>query len=134
VPDPIGEVVALHDAFTAWLGAGAGAFGPIEAALAPGFAMVPPDGQLHDRAAVLARLRSARGLRGAQFRIAIENAAILHAQGDMALVRYVERQWAPDSARRAVALLRWQNDAWRWLWVQETWSEPPDGQARPRVD
>jgi hypothetical protein len=133
VREALAEVVMLHDAFTAWLGAGTGEFAAIDAALAPGFAMVPPDGRMLERDDVIGFLRAGRGRRGAAFRIGIEGAAVIHAQADMALVRYIERQWSPDSARRSVALLRWQDRAWRWLWVQETWLAPPDGQAAPRM-
>lgn len=134
MPDPVAEIVALHDAFTAWLGAGTGDFGAIDRALAPGFAMVPPDGRLLDRDAVMGFLRAGRGVRGGAFRIGIEDGAVLHAQADLALVRYIERQWSPGSARFSSALLRWQAGAWRWLWVQETWLVPPDGQGGRSVE
>jgi hypothetical protein len=121
------EVVALHQVFESWLGAGTGDFARFETAFAPGFAMVMPTGRKLDRDGVLAFLRDAAGVRGAGFRIAIEDLAPLHAAPSLLLVHYVERQWIGpvETARRAAALFRMEPAGPRWLFVQETWITPP---------
>jgi hypothetical protein len=122
------EIVSLHQVFEATLGApGAEDGGRYEAAFAPGFAMVMPNGRRLDRAAVLDFLRGARGVRGAGFRIAIEAAEALHVAPPMVLMHYVERQWVQgaETARRAAALFDVAGPAPRWLFVQETWITPP---------
>lgn len=121
------EIVALHRVFEAWLGAGAGDAARFAAAFAPGFAMVMPDGRRLDRAAVLAFLEGARGVRGAAFRIAIEEVAVLHAMPARSLLHYIERQWigGAETARRASVLFDTTASPPRWLFVQETWITPP---------
>lgn len=123
------EIVSLHRVFEAVLG-GSGEDGTdrFEAAFAPGFAMVMPNGRRLDRAGVLAFLRSARGVRGEGFRIAIEDIAVLHAAPPLMLMHYIERQWLAggiETARRAAALFATGGPAPRWLFVQETWISPP---------
>ncbi len=122
------EIVALHRVFERALGApGEDHAARFEAAFAPGFAMVTPGGQRLDRAGVLGFLRAAGGSRGEGFRIAIEDIGLLHAEGPLVLMHYVERQWVRgvETARRAVALMRAEEGAVRWLFVQETWVRPP---------
>ncbi len=122
------EIVALHRVFEATLGApGTDDAGRYEAAFAPGFTMVMPNGHRLERAEVLAFLRGARGLRGAGFRIAIEDLAPLHVAPPLVLMHYVERQWVggAETARRASALFDVSGGAPRWLFVQETWITPP---------
>jgi len=124
------EIIALHRIFEAVLGApGEDDGGRFEAAFAPGFAMVMPDGRKLDRAAVLGFLRQARGARGEGFRIGIEDIEVLHAAPPLMLMHYVERQWlrGHETARRAVAQFRFEEDGPRWLFVQETWITPPPG-------
>ena len=122
------EIVSLHRVFEAVLGApceeGTDRF---DAAFAPGFAMVMPNGRRLDRAAVLDFLRGARGARGAGFRIAIEDAAPLHVAPPLVLMHYIERQWVggAETARRACALFDIGGPTPRWLFVQETWITPP---------
>jgi hypothetical protein len=87
-----------------------------------------PNGRRLDRAEVLDFLRQARGARGAGFRIAIEDVAVLHAAPPLlVLMHYVERQWLQghETARRAAALFRMEPGGPRWLFVQETWVTPP---------
>lgn len=123
------EIVALHQVFESWLGAGEGDFARFDAAFDAGFVMVMPNGRRLERAAVLDFLRGARGVRGAGFRIAIEEAGALHAAPGVLLMHYVERQWIGpvETARRAAALFRLAPDRPRWLFVQETWITPPPG-------
>ena len=124
----IAEIVALHALFESWLGAaGQGDFARFEAAFDPGFQMVMPSGRKLDRTEVLAFLHGARGSRGAGFRIAIEEAAVLHAAPPFMLMHYIERQWVgvQETARRASALFRLDATGPRWLFVQDTWVSPP---------
>lgn len=122
------EIVALHRVFEAVLGApGEDGTDRFEAAFAPGFAMVMPNGRRLDRAEVLAFLQGARGVRGEGFRIAIEDVAVLHAAPPLMLMHYIERQWVQgtETARRASALFDISFPAPRWLFVQETWISAP---------
>jgi hypothetical protein len=120
----VAEIVALHQVFERALGApGEDHAARFEAAFAPGFAMVAPNGRRLDRAGVLAFLAAARGSRGAGFRIAIEDVEVLHAAPPLLLMHYIERQWTrgEETARRAAALFRLEPAGPRWLFVQETW-------------
>jgi hypothetical protein len=121
------EIVDLHQVFERVLGAGEDDGGRFEAAFAEGFGMVMPNGRRLGRAEVLAFLRAGRGSRGAAFRIAIEEAGVLHAAPPLFLMHYVERQWlnGTETARRAAALLELGESGPRWLFVQETWITPP---------
>lgn len=123
------EIVSLHQVFEVVLGApGGDDAGRFDAAFAPGFTMVMPNGRRLGRAEVLGFLRDARGLRGEGFRIAVEDIAVLHAAPPLMLMHYVERQWLPggiETARRAAALFRIEPAGPRWLFVQETWVTPP---------
>ena len=124
------EIVSLHEVFESALGApGRDETPRFEAAFAPGFVMVGPTGRRLDRDGVLAFLREAKGARGEGFRIAIEDIAVLHAAPPLMLMHYVERQWVhgAETARRAAALFRVEEDGPRWLFVQETWVTPPGG-------
>jgi hypothetical protein len=125
------EIRDLHRVFERTLGApGADDAGRYEAAFAPGYAMVMPNGRRLDRAEVLGFLHQARGSRGPGFRIAIEDVAVLHAAPPLMLMHYIERQWLAggiETARRATALFRIEPEGPRWLFVQETWVTPPPG-------
>jgi hypothetical protein len=121
------EIIALHHLFESWLGEGSGDPARFAAAFASDFTMVMPNGRRLDRPAVLDFLGNARGVRGADFRIAIEQAEALHIAPPLVLMHYVERQWigAVETARRATALFRIEAAQARWLSVQETWVTPP---------
>lgn len=122
------EIIDLHRAFERWLGAaGEGEIARFEAAFAPGFTFVTPEGQRLDRHAVLGFLASARGSQGGAFRIAVEDIAVLHAAPPLMLLHYVERQWtgAEETARRTAALFSLEADGPRWLFAQETWIARP---------
>jgi hypothetical protein len=119
------EIVALHDAFTAWIGRGEGDFARFEAAFAEGFTLIQPSGAMLDRAGVLAMLQRLKGARGPAFIIACEDIRPLHVAGDQALMHYTERQGA--TLRRSTALFRDGTPHPLWLAVQETWITPPPG-------
>jgi hypothetical protein len=122
------EVLALHAFFVVWFrpGPAAADFGPCEAALALDFRMVSPDGMVSDRAAVLQRLRQARGSQPPDFAIAIAGIEPLWQQGDAVLLAYVEEQYRSGSTtrRRSTALFTAEPAAPRgvvWRHLQETW-------------
>jgi len=127
------EVFALHEFFVAWFRTGVAAadFSQCEAALAPDFRMVSPDGMVNDRAAVLQRLRQARGSQPPDFAIAISGLAPLWQQGDAILLAYVEEQYRSGSTtrRRSTALFTAEPSAPRgvvWRHLQETWMPVAD--------
>jgi hypothetical protein len=131
------EVYALHAFFAAWFRGIADApadFVVCEAALAPDFRMVDPDGGVHDRAAVLGRLRAARGSAPADFSIDILEPRAVWASADAALLEYVERQYRDGrmSSRRSTALFTADATAPRqvvWRHLQETWTGATSGYA-----
>ncbi len=124
------EVARVAAAFQSWFGDEPDAHDALDriaAAFHPDFVTVTPDGALHHREGVLARLAGARGAKGAGFRIAIEDVRALPSPGPgLSLVTYLERQG--DDLRRSTALLR--DEAPRWLMVHESWVAG-DGQAAP---
>ena len=122
------EVLALHEFFVNWFGPGEAAidFSHCEAALAPDFRMVTPDGTVNDRAAVLQRLRRARHSQPVDFAIIVSGIAPLWQQGDAILLGYVEEQYRSGSItqRRSTALFTADSAAPRgvvWRHLQETW-------------
>jgi hypothetical protein len=117
------EIIALHDAFTSWIGSGEGEFARFEAAFAEGFTLIQPSGLLLDRDGVLAMLRRLRGARGTGFAIACEDIRPLHVAGDLVLMHYAERQG--ETLRRSTVLLRDAAPRPLWLAVQETWVIAP---------
>jgi len=126
------ETRELHEAFEAWFrpGAADAVLARIEAALAPGFVVVSPDGSQLARHELLALLRAARGCRGPGFRIAVEAAAPLHVAPPLVLLGYVERQRTEsgETTRRSSALFRADPagpNGLRWLAVHETWIAAP---------
>jgi hypothetical protein len=129
------EVRALHAFFVAWFGGGAGApadFSACEAALAPDFRMVTPDGEIHDCAAVLDRIKVARGSAAGDFRIDIIEPHAVWQSADAALLGYVERQYrgGRTTSRQSTALFTADSAAPRgvvWRHLQETWKGATGG-------
>lgn len=127
------EIDALHVFFTTWLG-GKGprdpaVLGRLEAALAPRFTMVTPEGKRLARPAIIGWIAAAHGARGTPadpFRIWITDIEILHLDPPHVLAGYVEHQHVQgtDTARRASVLFRADPagpNGLRWLAVHETW-------------
>ena len=124
------EVLALHEFFVAWFrpGTTAADFGQCEAAFAPDFRMVSPDGMVNDRAAVLQRLRQARNSQPDDFSIVISAIEPLWQERDAILLGYVEEQYRSGSTtrRRSTALFTAEPSAPRgvvWRHLQETWMQ-----------
>lgn len=125
------EILGLHAFFVAWFSGELredAALHRAESAFHADFTMITPDGCLHDRAAVIERIRSARGSAAPAFQIEIEDIARVWDDKDAILVRYVEAQSSAGrhTKRRSTALFvrsdeAMNNVAWRHL--QETWMQ-----------
>ena len=123
------EVRALHAFFVAWFrdgSAGTADFVSCERAFAPDFRMVTPDGGSHDRAAVIGRLRAARGTVSGDFVITIHEPHPVWQAENAVLLEFVERQYRDGrtTSRRSVALFTHEAVAPRgvvWRHLQETW-------------
>jgi hypothetical protein len=127
------EIVALHEFFVAWFRGSAAEidFAACEAAFAPDFRMVSPDGMVHGRAAVLQRLRQARNSQPPDFAIVISGIEPLWRQSDAVLLGYVEQQYRSGSVtrRRSTALFTAEPAAPHgvvWRHLQETWMPVAD--------
>lgn len=125
------EVIELHEFFVEWYTGQCDddAFDRVEAALAPGFEMITPDGERVARETVLERVREQRDtyLPGG-FDIEIRDCEVTAAGPGFALARYEEWQSSPTdgTGRLSSALLRPDDDApagLRWVALQETWLE-----------
>lgn len=132
------EIRELHDQFVRWYRQDSEAeFERITRALAPSFELIAPDGTVHDRRAILERVRSTRNAH-TTFAIEIRNVTPVVVEENHALVRYEEWQSEPgiESGRLSTAFfVSPENDAGdrletapdaRWVHVHETWLEPPE--------
>ena len=123
----IDEVHGLHAFFVAWFRADDVAdFARCEAALAPDFRMVTPDGRVHERAVVIDRLRAAHGTAAAGFTIDILQPNIVWRAGDAVLLEFIEQQYRDGgtTSRRSTGLFTDQPGAPNgvvWRHLQETW-------------
>jgi len=90
------EIVELHRFFEGWLSGSLPAtdevFGRLEAALAPGFLLISPDGSVLARAEVIAWVRGGHGGRGPSFRIHIRNPEPRLEERGLVLATYEEWQ------------------------------------------
>ena len=132
------EIEAIHETFTAWFN---GAAAPdtfssrIENRFAAAFSMVPPGGQLVERAPLLASLRAAHGSH-AGIEIEITGVQVLHDLGDLVIASYEEWQRSPAplgahvTARTSTAILRRAVGGWQWVHVHETWLPDEIAQLR----
>ncbi|HJL19053.1 MAG TPA: DUF4440 domain-containing protein [Sandaracinaceae bacterium LLY-WYZ-13_1] len=122
------EVRGLHVFFERWFRGelGDGDFARVADALASDFELVSPRGVRDGRASILAGVRSARGRRGPDFTIAIEDLVVRWQGEDACLVRYEEHQRDGDgaTARISSAWFRRRDDApcgVEWVHLHETW-------------
>ena len=129
------EVRQLHAFFVAWFRGEsrmAEDFATCEAAFAPDFRMVTPDGQVHDRASVIKTLRLARGRSSADFAIEILQPHVAWQSDSVVLLEFVERQYVSGrvDSRRSTGLFTAEPTAPRgvvWRHLHETWMQPDDG-------
>ncbi len=132
----VAEVVRLHEVIAAWTtGAAADtdeAFHQFAGALAPGFLIINPGGEAEDRNTIVSRFRGLHGARADRdFRIEIDESAVLQETTDLALVTYHEH-WFEGAEEKSViiatALLQPGPDApggLLWRHLHETWLRPP---------
>ncbi len=117
------EVARLHRFFQGWFRGilKPGDFGLCEAALAPGFTIITPGGELISRDEILEGVRRHRGGEPNEFRI---ETVARHCQRieDIHVVVYEERQTgARSTIRLSTAVLTESADAFKWHSVHETW-------------
>lgn len=129
------EIKEIHAFFVHWFteaDADQQEFKRLDESFDPEFAMVTPDGQLHQRPEVLWRLRKAKATMEKKFSIHIEEITELWTSENAVLVSYVEAQSIGDrhTRRRSTALFEKRDAtphgvAWRHL--HETWIEAAEG-------
>lgn len=117
------EVARLHRFFEDWFHGALGGdeFALCEAALAPGFTIVTPGGDLATRDEIIEAIRLHRDGEPTEF--AIETVG-RHCQrvGDLHLTTYEERQRGPrPTVRLSTAVLSGAGNDFRWHAVHETW-------------
>lgn len=127
------EAHRLHEVLEAWLCAKVprtdSGFAPFASALADSCRVISPLGTVTERAALLTEFEGIYGVlatRSADFTIKVENAEVLRAWDDHALIGYEEwHDLAEDrSARRSTALFISAPDAplgVAWAHIHETW-------------
>ena len=128
------EIVELHDFFVDWFVADerpAPDFARFADAMAADVTMIPPEGEILQRAAIIEHVSSARGTVAADFSIRIEDIWPAWENGDAILVCYVEVQWrnGGSSRRRSSVLLSKNSSAplgVEWRHLHETWLQMPD--------
>lgn len=122
------EIVGLHDQFVRWFTGtiDRDGFDRIEAALAPEFELVTPDGDRLERDGVLEWLRDSYGREEpGDMEIDIEDVALLETTDTHALARYEEWERTTDgrTGRISTALFRQDPDAPEgvtWVALHET--------------
>lgn len=126
------EIESLHAFFVDWYTgvADSDAFDHLETALAPTFEMVTPDGEVHDREAILEGIRESYGTHDpGSFSIDIRNVETVEQYGEVTLVRYEEWQdHGETTGRLSTALFGPARDSAgertvEWRYLQETWLE-----------
>lgn len=121
--DCYAEVARLHQFFQDWFHGALSeeAFADCEQALAPGFTIVTPSGDLVDRDDILEVIRRHRGGEPPHFAITTVGR---HCQrvNDLHLTTYEERQSGTRSTiRLSTAVLSEAEGRFRWHAVHETW-------------
>lgn len=125
----VAEVRALHAFFAAWfrgLPQETADFARFEAALAPDFRLIGPDGAVQERDAVIARVRALRASAAPDFAIEILQPEVVWQGADAVLLEFIERQYRADgdADRRSTGLFTDAPGAPHgvvWRHLQETW-------------
>lgn len=118
-----GEVVRLHRFFQDWFRGDLeeAEFGLCEAALAPGFTIVTPGGELIGREQILEAIRRHRGGEQPGFTIEAVGRSCQQVAG-VHVSSYEERQTGTRSTvRLSTAVLSEENGRYLWHNVHETW-------------
>ena len=117
------EIARLHDFFQEWHRGNldAGDFSLCELALAPGFTIITPVGQLLERDVILDAVRRHHGGEGPDFRIRTVVRSCQRVRG-LHVSTYEEHQeGARATIRLSTAVLGEMDGALRWHAVHETW-------------
>lgn len=118
------EVARLHRFFEDWFRGDLepADFGICEDALAPGFVMVTPNGELIERAEILTALRRHRAGEPSSFSIETVGRSCQRLNG-VHIVTYEERQTGTRSTiRLSTAVLTEARISYLWHRVHETWA------------
>lgn len=117
------EVARLHQFFQDWFQGvlGVDEFTLCEQALAPGFTIVTPGGEMVQRDEILEAIRLHRGGETPDFRIRTVGRSCQQVRG-LHITTYEEHQTgARSTIRLATAILGSSADFYSWHAVQETW-------------
>ena len=117
------EVARLHQFFQDWFQGllAADQFSDCENALAPGFTIVTPGGEMIQRDEILEAIRRHRGGETPDFQIRTVGRTCQKVRG-LHIVTYEEHQvGARSTSRLSTAVLGTIDDAFRWHAVHETW-------------
>ncbi|KAA3451902.1 hypothetical protein C7I87_04490 [Mesorhizobium sp. SARCC-RB16n] len=128
------EVMDLHRFFVDWFVAARADkvdFRRFETAMGDGFSMVPPDGHVLDRDAVVDHVRSSRATCDDGFAISIEDIRPGWQTADTIVVLYVEAQLrgGKRSRRQSSAVFTTSTSApngVEWRHLHETWLQVPE--------
>jgi hypothetical protein len=128
------EIVELHAFFVDWFVESdrpAPDFARFEKAMASDMTMIPPEGEILDRASVVDHVRSARGKVAPGFSIEIQDIWSAFEDEMSILACYVEVQWRNGqwSRRRSSVLLTRNSSAplgVEWRHLHETWLQAPN--------
>ena len=123
------EIEELHDFFVSWYSGecDTGDFERVEAVIAPGFAMVTPDGNQVERDAVLGMVRDGRDqYEHGGFEIDVRNVEVVANADDYAVARYEEWQTSSDEFHGRISTVLFRSDPEApnglvWLTLHETW-------------
>lgn len=122
----VAEIIELNEWYEQWVRGDitGDAFARFEEALHPAFTMTSASGDDIDRAASVEAMRPHQD-RGLDFRVAIEDPAVLHESDDHVVCSYTEaRQWPEGGSRRRSTVVFIKDPAGpnglRWLRVHET--------------
>lgn len=121
------EIEALHEFFVEWYTGATAEFGRVEAALAPSFEIVSPDGATLDRERILERVREKHDTYApGEFDIDIRNLTPVERGEGYAVVRYEEWQTTPEGETSRVSTVVFSTDErapgrLSWVTVHETW-------------
>lgn len=118
------EIRELHDFFQAYFLGETDDIARVQDALAPGFTMIGPRGDVRDRTAVIDQIVAGYAHTNS-LTIEIQEPTFVHQDGDTVVSRYVEVHRLRDGSNRRIATVVFNIDPTgpngvRWLLVQET--------------
>lgn len=119
------EIVGLHVEFERWFRGVSQSLEPVEAALAPGFTIVSPQGSVVDRPTLMAALQGSE--RPREIAIRIEDVVVRRDSPESVLATYTEWHDLPafTTTRQSSVLFSRTESGLQWEHVHETWRTPP---------